>query len=83
MESSKSEKFIGVMEEKIGLTIWCPDFRDGQRTELCSIAETLSYVLCMWMMAGVNLRPVWYTSPQGTMLNTKHTLLLIWRNWTI
>ena len=45
MESSESEKFIGVMVKKIGLTIQCPDFRDGHRTELCSIAETLSYVL--------------------------------------
>ena len=44
MESSQSEDFFGVLVEKIGLTIWCPDFCDGHRTELCSIAETLSYV---------------------------------------
>ena len=43
MESSRSEDFFGVLVEKIGLTIWCPDFCDGHRTELCSIAETLSY----------------------------------------
>ena len=45
MESSRSEDFFGVLVEKIGLTIWCPDFCDGHRTELCSIAETLSYVI--------------------------------------
>ena len=45
MESSRSEDCFGVLVEKIGLTIWCPDFCDGHRTELCSIAETLSYTL--------------------------------------
>ena len=45
MESSRSEDFFGVLVEKIGLTIWCPDFCDGHQTELCSIAETLSYLL--------------------------------------
>ena len=45
MESSYREEFFGELLNKIGLTIWCPDFRDGHRTELCSIAETLSYVV--------------------------------------
>ena len=51
MESSRSEDFFGVLVEKIGLTIWCPDFCDGHRTELCSIAETLSYrfVTKLWL----------------------------------